>query len=104
MSRHKERVFSYRKYRPFTVVIELDPKTKTPDECKEIIDSHVGRNSTFFIEAGRKTSDIITPQILFDMTKRDPRDRQNFLDTKASAIKTARRVFIKTSTLPLHSN
>lgn len=103
MSRRKESVFSYRKYCPFEVT-KLNPKRITPDECREILISHVGRNSTFYIERRTRTSDIIRPQTLFDVKKQDPTDQQNFLNTKASSIKEARRVFIKTSTLPLNRN
>lgn len=103
MGPHKERVFSYRKYCPFEVV-KLNPKKITPDECMEILRSHVGKNSTIYIERNTTTSDIIGPQTLFDAKKLDSTDRKNFLDTKASSIKEARRVFVKTSTLRLHSN
>lgn len=103
MSRHKERIFSYPRYCPFEV-IELNPKRITPSQCREILGSHVGKNSTFFIEASTRTTDIIRPQALFDAKKLDPENQQNFLDTKAGSIKDARRVFIKTSTLRLHKN
>lgn len=103
MSWHKEHVLSYKIYCPYEI-IELNPERITPDQCREIISSHVGRNSTFFIEAGARTTDIIRPQTLFDAKKLDPTDQQNFLDIKASSIKGARRVFIKTSTLRLHKN
>lgn len=103
MGRQKERVFSYPRYCLFKV-IKLNPERITPDECKKILSSHIGRNSTFFIEASTATTDIIRPQTFIDAKNLDPADQQNFLDTKASSIKKAKRVFIKTSTLRLHSN
>ncbi len=103
MSRRKESVLSYRKYCPYEVT-SLNPKKFSPDECREILSNHIGTNSTFYIERRTRTSDIIRPQTLFDVKKQDPTDQQNFLDTEASSIKEARRVFIKTSTLRLHSN
>lgn len=103
MGRRKESLFRFRKYCPFEVT-ELSPERISSDECREILSSHVGRNSTFYIERQTTTSDIIRPQTLFDAKKLDPTDQQNFLDTKASSIKQARRVFIKTSTLRLYSN
>ena len=103
MSRRKESVLSYRKHCPYEVTF-LNPKKFSPDECRKILSNHIGTNSTIYIEEGATTTDILGPQILFDAKKQDPTDQQNFLNTKASSIQRARRVFIKTSNLRFYRN
>ena len=103
MGRHKERILSFQRYCPFEV-IQVNPARITPDECKAILKEHVGRNTTIYIERGATTTDIINPKTLFNAKRLDPKTQQNFLEAKASSIQNARRVFIKTSTLPLCRN
>ena len=90
-------VFLLPEYKPNTI-FPLDPKENTPEDNKRILNEHIGRDSTFFIETD-KTDRIISPSELKLVEKMSQEKREDFLSEALVQMRRAKRIFLKSAVM-----
>lgn len=92
-SQRRKLIFLFPGHKPKAISF-LDPTGNTPEENRRILNEHIGRDSTFFIETGGKTSRIIFPSALKQAGESQEK-REKFLSVESNQMQEAERIFVK---------